>query len=373
MALTGSRPQTAGGMSLRYGGSALAVGAACAALAWAGRRAAASRTSAEPKRRPVGAATLPARRVGPELAARRRLGGAVLAAGLAALGALLCLPSRRPGKPREAAILPEHRTVARQLTGGAALLAASVLADSAVEHYRGSFINPAMYLPPAIAAASLVNSLRMTLTPEAHGRHRTALHLLSCATGAAGVGYHIFDLVTRDGGISLNNLFYGAPIGAPAALGAAGLAGLAASHLVVAGGRKGAVTVFGLPVAPFLGIGSAVVMAGTVAEAGLLHFRGAYHDPFMFIPVTLPPAAAAALAAAIAVPGLRQVARWLLRLTAGAGVVGVGFHLYGLQRYMGGFHNWSQNLLQGPPLPAPPSFTGVAVAGLGALRLLDAA
>jgi hypothetical protein len=39
---------------------------------------------------------------------------------------------------------------------------------------------------------------------------------------------------------------------------------------------------------------------------------------------------------------------------------------------MGGWRNWSQNLFAGPPLPAPPSFTGLAFAGLGTLTLLSA-
>jgi hypothetical protein len=37
---------------------------------------------------------------------------------------------------------------------------------------------------------------------------------------------------------------------------------------------------------------------------------------------------------------------------------------------MGGWRNWTQNVLNGPPLPAPPSFTGLALAGLAALGLL---
>jgi hypothetical protein len=37
---------------------------------------------------------------------------------------------------------------------------------------------------------------------------------------------------------------------------------------------------------------------------------------------------------------------------------------------MGGWRNWRQNVLNGPPLPAPPSFTGLALAGLAALKLL---
>ena len=39
-------------------------------------------------------------------------------------------------------------------------------------------------------------------------------------------------------------------------------------------------------------------MLGTAAEAALLHFRGAFHNPAMLLPVTVPPAAAALLGAA---------------------------------------------------------------------------
>jgi hypothetical protein len=50
---------------------------------------------------------------------------------------------------------------------------------------------------------------------------------------------------------------------------------------------------------------------------------------------------------------------------------GVGFHIFGVSRNMGGWRNWSQNVLNGPPLPAPPSFTGLALAGLAALSLIE--
>jgi hypothetical protein len=93
----------------------------------------------------------------------------------------------------------------------------------------------------------------------------------------------------------------------------------------------------------------------------------------MYLPVTVPPLAASALAvtALHPTPGRRRLARWLLRLTAAAGVAGVGFHAHGIARSMGGWRNWRQNLLSGPPLPAPPSFTGMALAGLGGLTLLE--
>jgi hypothetical protein len=38
---------------------------------------------------------------------------------------------------------------------------------------------------------------------------------------------------------------------------------------------------------------------------------------------------------------------------------------------MGGWRNWRQNLLAGPPLPAPPAFVGLAFAGLAALQMLE--
>jgi hypothetical protein len=94
----------------------------------------------------------------------------------------------------------------------------------------------------------------------------------------------------------------------------------------------------------------------------------------MLLPVTLPPIAAALLArVAAAGPGRRHpFARWWMRLLVAMGVAGVGFHAYGVSRNMGGWRNWSQNVLNGPPLPAPPSFAGLALAGLAALGLMRA-
>ena len=112
---------------------------------------------------------------------------------------------------------------------------------------------------------------------------------------------------------------------------------------------------------------------GTTGEAALLHFRGAFHDPFMALPVSLPPVAAALLAnAALASKAPRRpFTRWWLRLTSAMGLIGAGFHAYGVQRNMGGWRNWKQNVLNGPPLPAPPSFSALALAGLSAIGLLE--
>jgi hypothetical protein len=65
------------------------------------------------------------------------------------------------------------------------------------------------------------------------------------------------------------------------------------------------------------------------------------------------------------------VTRFFLRLTALLGFAGSGFHAWGVSRNMGGWRNWQQNLLNGPPVSAPPSFTGLALAGLAALGLVE--
>ena len=127
-------------------------------------------------------------------------------------------------------------------------------------------------------------------------------------------------------------------------------------------------TLAGLPVDRATAAVTALGLLGTAGEAGLMHFRGAYQDPAMFLPVAVPPLAAGLLGnAALARQSKnRWFTRWWLRLTAALGLAGVGFHAFGVSRNMGGWRNWSQNVLNGPPIPAPPSFTGLALAGLAA-------
>src|SRR5581483_10210429 len=115
---------------------------------------------------------------------------------------------------------------------------------------------------------------------------------------------------------------------------------------------------------------SAIGIVGTVGEAGLLHFRGAFQNRAMYLPVTVPSIAAAVLAMASIRPrqGVHGYTRFWLTLTALLGAVGPLFHGFGVHRAMGGWRNWRQNLLSGPPIPAPPGFTGLAISGLTALR-----
>jgi hypothetical protein len=265
------------------------------------------------------------------------------------------------------------RTAGRRLNGSAAMLAFSVLADSAVEHYRGSFANRAMYTPLAVSSLTLAASLFGRADARAR-RHpvRDSIYAAAAATGFAGLAFHSYNVVKRPGGWSWQNLFYSAPIGAPMALALAGLLGRGAERVRDTGFGRAA-TVLGFPAGRMLAATTAAGLAGTVGEAALLHFRGAYHNPAMMLPVTVPPIASVLLGATALSPkpGLNRLARWWLRLTALLGFAGVGFHAFGVSRNMGGWRNWTQNVLNGPPLPAPPSFTGLALAGLAALSLLE--
>jgi len=283
--------------------------------------------------------------------------------------ASLLVGAQQPLPARAAHV--ETRTVAREardLHMGAAILALAALADSGLEHYRGSYHNPGMYAPIATGGLSLAASL-FGLADDRARRHplRDIGYALSAGVGVAGLCFHVYNVTKRPGGLSWHNLFYGAPVGAPIALTLAGLLGRSAEAVRElrdderreAGRALGALVSAGL--------------LGTVGEAALLHFRGAFHNPAMTLPVSLPPLSAALLASAVAkpTPKRRALTAMLLKATAALGFLGVGFHAFGVARNMGGWRNWSQNILNGPPLPAPPSFTGLAFAGLAALKLMD--
>ena len=255
---------------------------------------------------------------------------------------------------------------------GAGVLALSVLADSGVEHYRGSFQNRAMVAPLASASLALASALTGALKPRTSPMLPNWAYRCAEATGLAGLCFHAYNILKRPGGLSWQNLFYAAPVGAPAALTLAGFFGDCALRIEDAKGEPA--TLFGQPAGRVIAAAASAGLAGTVGEAGLLHFRGAYHNPAMFLPVSLPPVASGLLAAKAAAP--KRVpelpVRGWLSLTAALGVAGVGLHAFGVWRNMGGWRNASQNVLNGPPLPAPPSFVGLALVGLAAVTLMEA-
>lgn len=261
---------------------------------------------------------------------------------------------------------------AKKLRRGAAILGASVLADSAIEHYRGDFHHKPMYAAPLGGAALIASAL----AAPRRKKSRKLIQLTrfgTAAVGLAGLGFHARNVFTRPGGLNWNNVFYGAPLGAPGALVVGGLLAFAARPVQGAEQKRG----------PFrhrkarrrlargLQLFSGFSLLATSAEAGLLHFRGNFQNPAMLLPVTVPPAAGLALFLAAFSPRRlpRALARSLLRLTQLLGFVGTGFHALGVARNMGGWGNWRQNVQVGPPVPAPISFTGIAYAGEAALEL----
>ncbi|WP_178106781.1 hypothetical protein [Pseudomonas mangiferae] len=264
---------------------------------------------------------------------------------------------------------------ARTLNRSAGLLALAVAADSALEHARGDFHNRAMYTPLATSLLSLLASGHGHRDDAAAAhRLRDGCYLAAGLTGLVGSGFHLYNVSKRPGGFGWTHLFYAAPLGAPAALVLSGLLGYYGERVRDAAGDR-VPRVFGLPAGQAVALMCAAGLLGTTAEAGLLHFRGAFQNPAMYLPVTAPPVSAALLAGTALAgphrPGLRALSRLWLRFTTLLGLAGSAFHAYGITRSHGGWSNWRQNLHAGPPLPAPPSFTGLALAGLAAHALLD--
>jgi hypothetical protein len=285
---------------------------------------------------------------------------AVAATGIAAATAIGWLLQRawRPSDDRKL-------RAAEALGAGAAILCLSVALDSGIEHYRGQFKDRAMFVGPTMALLGLAAATCVAFRPRSAN---AALPRIAFATvgvtGLVGLGFHTYNILKRPGELDALNLFYGAPMGAPAALTLVGLYGVIAGEML--SGRPYVETRLPRHTAALV----AFSLAGTIAEAGLLHFRGAFQDPAMYAPVTIPPLAAMSIGAAAFSPRATRLAEPLLKATAILGIAGPMFHAYGIHRNMGGWRNWSQMILQGPPLPAPPAFLGVAVAGLGILPAL---
>lgn len=245
-----------------------------------------------------------------------------------------------------------RRDPGHKIRQSATVMGVSILADSAMEHLRGGYHNPAMYAAPSLAALSTAGAAR-------DGRAARAVHAMSIAAGTAGLGFHVWNILKRSGRMSWNNLFYAAPIGAPGGLSVTGILALAARAQTRSHGRL---------LAGFIGLAT----LAQVAEVALLHFRGAWHNPAMFLPVTIPPITAGLLLQQALRPGAAtaRLARGAICIMGAMGIVGTAFHIYGVSRNMGGWSNWRQSAFAGPPVPAPSSFVALALAGDAALDLI---
>jgi hypothetical protein len=283
---------------------------------------------------------------------------AVTLAAAAGVGWLL----QRAWKPKG----DRNQRAAQALGAGAAILCVSVALDSAIEHYRGRFNDRVMFVGPTMAVLGIAAAGYVAFRPDGANERLPRMAFLVVGTsGLIGLGFHTYNILKRPGELSALNLFYGAPAGAPAALTLAGLYGVIAGEML--SGRDYVRTRLPRHTAALI----AFSLLGTVAEAGFLHFRGAFQDPAMYAPVTIPPLAALSIGAAALSPKATVMAEPLLKATAVLGIAGPIFHAYGIHRNMGGWRNWSQMILQGPPLPAPPAFLGIAAAGLGILPALE--
>ncbi len=281
-------------------------------------------------------------------------------------------PVQRPSLPFPSRAKEEaRRTAGRRLHLTTIVVALGVMLDSGIDHFRGGFYNPAMYLAPLVSALAGAASLLALRCPTCLSRLRRWVFLMAALIGLVGNGFHIYNVTRREGGWSLLNLFYGAPLGAPLGVSIVGIFGLIAEWLQSASKQRKPLRFLRLSLSKWLMAMSAIGMIGTAGEAGLLHFRGAFHDPFMFLPVTLPPLNGAVLGWTILRPAAwrRKLSRWLLYATAAVSLLGMGLHIIGVGRNMGGWRNWSQNVQVGPPIPAPLAFTGAALAGLIGLSL----
>ena len=131
---------------------------------------------------------------------------------------------------------------------------------------------------------------------------RDGVYALSGAVGAIGVGFHTYNVLRRPGGTELaERLLRRADWGAGRPDPGRAPSGSRPTRLAQ-DDRPDRLKLFGVPVGRALSAFTAFGLMGTVSEAGLMHFRGSFQNPFMWLPVSLPPIAAALTAKAAIEP-----------------------------------------------------------------------
>lgn len=257
-----------------------------------------------------------------------------------------------------------------------ALLAAAttllLLADAFAGHYRSGFALRAQYAPFLSGGLLIVSAATACVAPHAAWANTflRGTGWLAVGSGIVGFGFHhYYGVAKKPGGYGwlLHYLMYGAPQLAPLALSWTG-----ALALVAARGLAGETSFFGLNLRAALFALVAAALAGAVLQAAILHYRGAFNNPAMYAPLTAPALAVVACAWAAIAPGevALTVLAPLLWLTMLIGFAGLGMHLRGFGRQMGGLYVTVFNWLEGPPAWAPALFTGFAAVGLVTVHLL---
>ena len=253
-----------------------------------------------------------------------------------------------------------------------AVLALLVAADALAGHYRSGFVSSAQYVPFVSGGLLIVSALTAAVAPGAawtNGALRAA-GWLALVSGAVGFGFHhYYGIARKPGGYKwlLHYLMYGAPQLAPLALASVGVLAL-----ITARGLAGETNVAGISLRVVLFVFVAVTLTGAILQAGILHYRGAFNNPAMYALFVAPLCAIFASAWTLLAPShtaalVLSILLWLTFLT---GFVGLGMHLRGLGRQMGGLYVALCNWLEGPPACAPALFAGFAAVGLVAAYLL---
>lgn len=253
-----------------------------------------------------------------------------------------------------------------------AVMTLLLLADALTGHYRSGFAFRVQYAPFVSGGLLIIAAVTAAVAPGIAWLNETlrGAGWLAVASGLIGFGFHhYYGIAKKPGGYKwlLHYLMYGAPQLAPLAL-----AMIGALAVVAARGLAGDERVGGLSMRAALLALVAVALAGAVAQATILHYRGAFNNPAMYAPLTAPLLAVVAGAWNAIAPNSVTlfVFTVLLWLTFLVGFLGLGMHLRGMGRQMGGLYVFLFNLLEGPPAWAPALFAGFSAVGLITVHLL---
>lgn len=105
----------------------------------------------------------------------------------------------------------------------------------------------------------------------------------------------------------------------------------------------------------------------TWLEILLLHYRGSFQSPYMWIPLVSLLLVLLAGVGSLLADGdeeERAIFRPFAWLMTAVGSAGTFFHLVGVRRQMGGFYNWKYDIMTGPPFPAPPQIALFGLVGV---------
>lgn len=250
-----------------------------------------------------------------------------------------------------------------------------------VQHRRGAFANPLMYLPVWLTPPTVLAALAAVVSERAARTALPLLSLVSLVDGLLGFVMHLRGIRRMPGGFALGqyNVVMGPPVFAPLLTCSVGAIGLLAEQLRREAPARGP----GYPLAALaaqLARGAAVerrpgshrwlalvsallaVLAG--GEAYFEHLRGSFNQRWMWTPVwATPPMALAGIGAALSPRVATTVLPVVSAVTFLDGLLGFCLHLRGIRRMPGHFTNLEFNLTLGPPLFAPLLLCSVGLLG----------